>query len=582
MEIKNLNLRKYKEEIVFIPLGGSNEIGLNCNLYQYGGKWIIVDCGIGFVKELPGIDIMVPDTTFFKKFKKDILGIFLTHIHEDHLGAIQYIWKELRAPIFASKFTKCFLYEKLKEYDFYNEVEINEMNEGDNVKLGPFEVESLNLTHSTPEMNAFIIKTPKGNILHTGDWKFDPNPVVGQKSNIKRLKQLGSRKEILATVCDSTNIFSEREKNSEGELYNSLYSIVKDKKGIVVFTTFASNVGRIKTIAQIAKKTKRKVVVIGSSLFRLIRVAKEVGFLEENFEFLSEEELKDYKKRNLIIISTGCQGEWHAGTEKLATNSLKNVHLRDGDCVIFSSSVIPGNEKDLISLYNKFAENDVEVITEKDDFVHVSGHYTLNDLKAFYSYVKPKIAIAVHGEAMHLLEHQKVAKSCGIKNTVKSTDGMILKISKEKTEKIGQIDIKPSFVDGKRILSLGDEVIKTRKKMEDVGAVFVDLLITERYRLLQNPVVSAPGGYDFAKDKVTKEILLEDIITTYNNCIKQINDIRQNNKKRFTTEAEKQHFIDQKLRTAINSLYDNDIGKKPYIEIFFTKIKQKSGTAGVK
>ena len=572
MEIKNLNLKKYKNDLLFIPLGGSNEIGLNCNLYHYAGKWIMVDCGIGFTKMIPGIDLLVPDLSVIKKIRNDILGLFITHIHEDHIGAVQYIWPELAIPIYTSRFTKIFLQEKLKEYDYYNNVEIIEVNEGDKVKLDPFDIEFVGLTHSTPEMNALIIKTEKGNILHSGDWKFDENPVVGQRSDIKRLKQMGINKEILATVCESTNIFNNVEQKSESELFNSFYNITKKRSGLLVFTTFASNIGRVKIIMDLAKKLKRKVVLIGSSLYRLVKVAKNVGYLQDKYEFLPEDEIKNYKKRNLLLIATGCQGNINAGIDKLASGNYKHINLGEDDCVIFSSKVIPGNEKDLILIYNKLAEKDVEVITEKNDFVHVSGHYCLDDLKKFYSYVKPKIAIAVHGEPTHILEHQKVARLCGIKNIAKSKNGTILRINEDKVEKIGQISIQTMVVDGIRLLSTKSEIIKTRTKLEEVGVFFINMIISSKYKIIQKPIISAPGGFDFNEDVAAKEILIEDIVDSYNNAIKQINESRKSNRNKFLTDSEKENFLSQKIRAAVNKFYDIEIGKKPYIEVFFTKI----------
>lgn len=572
MEIKNFNLKKYKNDILFIPLGGSGEIGINCNLYHYDGKWIIVDCGIGFIKTVPGVDITVPDVSILRQLKKDILGIFITHIHEDHLGAIQYIWQELQFPIYASRFTKLFLQEKLKEYDFYNQVEINELNENDKLKLSPFEVEFVGLTHSAPEMNAIIIKTEKGNILHSGDWKFDNNPVVGNKSDKKRLKQLGNKNEILASVCESTNIFNTKESQSESELFASFYEIIKQKTGVVVFTTFASNISRIKTIMDVAKKTKRKVALIGSSLYRLIKVSRNVGYLDDKYEVLEENEIKNCKKNNLIVIATGCQGNLNAGIDKLANDSYRYMQLCEGDTVIFSSKIIPGNEKEILSLYNKFADKNVDVITEKNNFVHVSGHYSVNDLKEFYGYVKPKIAITVHGEPMHLLEHQKIAKSCGIKYVAKSKNGTILRITEDKVEKIGQLDIQSLVVDGKRLLSVKSEILKTRKKMEEAGIVFVNLLVNNKYKIINEPIIATPGGYDLENDKAIKEILTEDIENSYNEAIRQIDENKKNNKNKFKTEIEKENFLFQRVRTSINKIYYNDLGKKPVIKLILTKI----------
>lgn len=572
MDIKNLNFKKYKNDLLFIPLGGSNEIGLNCNLYHYSGKWIMVDCGIGFTKMVPGVDLLIPDLSIIDKIKSDLLGIFITHIHEDHIGAVQYIWPEINVPIYTSRFTKIFLQEKLKEYDYYNNVEIIEINESDKIDIGPFKIEFVGLTHSTPEMNAIIIKTTKGNILHSGDWKFDEKPIIGQKSDIKRLKRMGTKGEILASVCESTNIFNDTKQKSESELFDSFYSITKNKTGLLIFTTFASNIGRIKTIVDVAKKLKRKVVLIGSSLHRLVKIAKNVGYLNDKYGFLPDDEIKNYKKRNLLFIATGCQGNQNAGIDKLANNAYKHVTLGEGDCVIFSSKVIPGNEKDLIALYNKLAEKDVEVITEKNNFVHVSGHYCVDDLKKFYNYVKPKIAIAVHGEPTHILEHQKVAKSCGIKNIAKSKNGVILKISENKVEKIGQIAVQTMVLDGRRLLSTKSEIIKTRNKLVDVGVVFVNMIINLKYKILQSPVISAPGGFDLNSDLASKEILIEDIVDSYNEAIRQINDSRRDNKNKFLTNIEKENFLSQKIRTAVNKFYNVDIGKKPYIEVFFTKI----------
>lgn len=572
MDIKNLNLKKYRDNLLFIPLGGSNEIGLNCNLYHYHGKWIMVDCGIGFTKAVPGVDLMVPDISLLQKFKNNLLGVFITHIHEDHLGAIQYLWPSIKSPIYASRFAKIFLQEKLREYEFKDEVKINEIKAGDNIKLDPFEIEFIGLTHSTPEMNALLIKTERGNILHSGDWKFDNNPVIGEKSDIKRLKKLGSRHEVLATVCESTNIFNDSESRSESELLGSFLSLTKNKNGLLVFTTFASNVSRIKTIIALAKKLKRKIVIVGSALNRLMSVAKRAGYIEDTSDFIAETEIKKYKKQNLILIATGCQGNINAAIDKLANDAYRYVKLSEGDCVIFSSKVIPGNEKDLLLLYNRLAEKDVEAITEKSDFVHVSGHYTLDDLKKFYGYVKPKIAIAVHGEPVQLMEHQKVARACGIRNIAKTKNGVILKIGENGVEKVGQIGLQNMLLDGQRLLSAKSGIIGARIRLQEVGCIFINMIISSKYKIVQNPVISAPGGYDFSADGGLKNILQEDIVQTYNAAVQQINETRKTNKNKFLTNPDRENFIGQKIRAAVNKFYLNDVGKKPLIEIFFTKI----------
>lgn len=578
MDIRSL--KKYKNELLFIPLGGSNEIGLNCNLYQYDGKWLMVDCGIGFAKTIPGVSLMVPDISILKRIKDNLVGIIITHIHEDHLGAIQYVWDNLRCPIYTSRFTKLFLLEKLKETDFYNEIEVIEVNDGDRFNVGPFDIELIGLTHSAPDMNAVLIKTEKGNILHTGDWKFDDNPVVGEKSDIKRLKQLGARNEVLATVCDSTNIFVEGDSQSESELYKNIYDIVKEKNGLVVCAMFASNVSRLKTVVDVAKKTKREVVLLGSSLYRMAKVAKEIGYLDESINFLSEEDVKNRKSKNLLVIATGCQGEMRAGIDKLANNMSKYIKLAKDDTVIFSSSIIPGNEKDIILVCNKFAEMDVEVINERNAFIHVSGHYSRNDLIKLYNYVKPKIAIAVHGEQVHLKEHQKVAKQCKIKEAIKTKNGLILKFNGKKAEKIGELSVETIAVDGRRLLSVKDEIFKHRKKMEECGAIFVNLITDNKYKLLADPAISTPGVYNLENDRSMQEILKEDIVKSFNKSLRTINSIVNNNgnkiRKRYETSDEKERLITQQIKTYLYKICDFDIGKRPDVLINFTKINNKN------
>jgi ribonuclease J len=576
MDMRSLNLEKYRKDILFVPIGGSNEVGLNCNLYHYAGKWLIVDCGIGFTKTVPGVDILVPDVAFIRKFKKDILALFITHIHEDHIGAVQYLWPEIEVPVFASKFTGAFLREKLREYKYGGKVPINEINNGDVVTLAPFKVEFVSLAHSSPEMNALVIRTEGGNILHSGDWKFDPSPSEEQRTSIKILKQLGNKKELLAVTCESTNIFNDLSSKAESELFDSFSDILKDRNGLVIFTTFASNIYRIKTICDVAKKMKRKVVLVGSSLIRLIKVARNTGYLEDEYEFLSEKDIRNFRKQDIVIIATGCQGNINAGVDRLANGVYKYANAGEGDCVVFSSRVIPGNERELSVLYNKFTNMDVEVITEKTDFVHVSGHYCLDDLKKLYEYTRPKIAIAVHGEPMHLLEHQRVARNCSVDIVAKVKNGIILRITTDGVEKVGQLDLQTIVVDGKRLLSMRSEIIKTRNKIVSVGVIFVNIIVNQKYRILQNPILSAPGGYDFANDKVSKEIFIEDIVDAYNESIIQINETKRSSRSKFLLDPEKEAFISQKIRAAIYKIYETEIGKKPVIEIFFTKIAQTS------
>ncbi|MFM8186373.1 MAG: ribonuclease J, partial [Alphaproteobacteria bacterium] len=305
----DLNLKKHREDLIFLPLGGANEIGMNLNLYHLDGKWIMIDCGVGFAYNIPGVDMMTPDITFIKQNRHNLLAIILTHIHEDHMGAVQYLWRELEVPVYATQFGANFLKSKLSEYKLDKVVPINIIDDSKPLKLHPFEIEFIGLTHSVPEMKALLIKTSKGNVLHTGDWKFDYTPVVGEISEIEKIKKYGDLGEIDVLVCDSTNAINEGHSKSEGDLHNSLKSLIANRSGYVGVTTFASNIARIHTIATIAKEVGRKVVLVGFSLHRLLDVAKKSGYLLDDFEFISDREIKFYDKREILIISTGCQGE---------------------------------------------------------------------------------------------------------------------------------------------------------------------------------------------------------------------------------------------------------------------------------
>jgi len=577
----NINLKKFKKELLFLPLGGSGEIGLNCNLYHYEGKWIMVDCGIGFTKEIPGVDVIVPDISFIKKYKKDLLGIIITHIHEDHLGAIQHLWQELEAPIYTSHFTATFLKEKLRRTDFLDKVVIREIKEGDKIKLKPFNLEFIGLTHSTVEMNAILIGTKAGNILHTGDWKLDMNPVAGKKSNVARLQELGKNKEILATICDSTNIFSEGDSKSESDLLQSFINIISKEKGAVVCATFASNISRVKTLVKAAKACGRKTCLVGSSLLRIAKVGKETGYLSNGIKFVSDKELKKYKKSEIFILATGCQGENLAALNKIANNAHPKIKLSKKDTVIFSSKMIPGNEKSIMKLYNKLAEKDVKIISEANAFVHVSGHYARNDLVKLYKYTKPQVAIATHGEAMHLAEHKRLAEKCGIQKVLKAQNGGIMLINKESPRIIDIIELTNVAVDGKRLIETSNNVIKERKKILNAGIIFINMIIDKDYKLLRKPTVVATGAYDLNKDKIMKEIFEEDISKAYKKAIKELDIIiskkekDRDGKKKFSKDEDKQQFIGQIIKAKVNKICLDDMGKKPVLRVEFAITKCK-------
>jgi ribonuclease J len=333
----DLNLKKHHSDLLFLPLGGASEIGMNVNLYHLDGKWLMIDCGVGFAYNIPGVDMMTADISFIKQYRQNLVGIVLTHIHEDHMGAVQYLWEELRAPVYATNFGANFLKTKLEEYKLDRVVPIHIIDEKKPLNLHPFKIEFIGLTHSVPEMKALMIRTHQGNVLHTGDWKFDPDPVVGEVSEKEKIRALGDLGEIDAVVCDSTNALSPGHSRSEGELYDSLKSLVLGRESLVGVTTFASNIARIHTIARVARDCGRKIVLAGFSLHRLHEVGKKSGFFTENFEFISDREIKFFNKKEILVISTGCQGEPMAATRKIATDMHPTIRFTRGDLMIFSS-----------------------------------------------------------------------------------------------------------------------------------------------------------------------------------------------------------------------------------------------------
>ena len=564
-----IDLKRYKKNILFLPLGGSGEIGLNCNLYHYNGKWIIIDIGIGFVNDIPGVDVVVPDITFIKKHKKDFLAIILTHIHDDHIGAIQYLWEELELPIYATKFTALFLKERLFEYDFYDRVKIIEINENETLKLKPFELEFINLTHSTLEMVGILIKTEKGNIFHTGDWKFELKPILGSISNKKRLKELGNKNKILAVTCESTNVFKNEKCKTETDLLLSLKEIIKkNNKGLIVCSLFASNISRIISIALAGKSAKRKIGVIGRSIYRILKVAKEMNYIPKGVEFVLEEDFKKYNKKELLIISTGCQGEKTSSLSKLASGTYKYISLSENDTVIFSSSVIPGNEKNIYKIYNKLSEKDVKIITNENHFVHLSGHYTKPDLIEMYKLIKPKIVIATHGEEMHLSEHKRIANDIGIKNVIKAKNGNLIKIDTDnfyKNEVLTQIKITNSAIDGKRIVPINSNIINERQKIADAGIIFIILFIDKNYKLIKSPSITTVGNYNLFQEKNIKEIFEKDIIKSYNEAIYTI--INDNNIEKYNTDEKKQLFLNKEIHKTVNKIFQSNMGKKAFFII---------------
>lgn len=500
-----INFKKLQKELIFIPLGGSGEIGMNLNLYHYNGKWIIVDLGLGFAEpDLPGVDIIVPNINFIiKEIKKDILGIVLTHAHEDHIGAIQYLWSEIECPIYATKFTFLIVKSKCKEYGLTKKMKFVETVSNKSFQLNDFKITLVPITHSIPEMNGLVIETDKGKIFHTGDWKFDNEPIVGEATNEKTLSDIG-KSGILALVGDSTNIFHKKHSGSEGELGRNLEKLLCDyPNNMIVVTTFASNIARLLSLVNAAKKAKRKIILQGRSLWKMYTAAKEAGYLQESIIY-DEKHFKKFKRDEIVVICTGCQGEALAVTNKIANQTHPQIALKENDVVIFSSKIIPGNEKRIYNLFNKLAEMNVNVLSEANEFVHVSGHPSAIEVKKMFELIKPQVAIPVHGEAIHINEHCRVAKKSGVKHTISVRNGDVVVIDPNETKKIGKVEAGHYIIDGNLILNSESIIINNRKTLGNNGALFVSLIINKVKKSISQIFISAPGVLE---DDLDQDIL---------------------------------------------------------------------------
>jgi ribonuclease J len=403
------------DELVFLPLGGSNEIGMNFNLYGYGPphdrKWIIVDLGVTFGDQTtPGVEIILPDPTFIEERAKDILGIVLTHAHEDHIGAVGWLWPRLRAPLYATPFTAFLLREKLREKGLLERARITEIPLNGGVSLGPFELTLLTLTHSIPEPNGVAIRTPLGTVLHTGDWKIDPDPLTGPVTDEAAIRALGDEG-VLAMVCDSTNVFVDGEAGSEADVRRTLNALIGQLKGKVAAACFASNVARMDTIIRAGEAAGRTVCLVGRSMIRMAAAARSVGLLEGVGPFVSDIEAARFPDDRILYLCTGSQGEVRAALARIAAGTHPHVKLGKGDSCVFSSRIIPGNEIPIRNMQNKLADLGVRLYTERDHpGIHVSGHPCRDELKRMYQWARPHIAVPTHGERRHLLEHAALAK----------------------------------------------------------------------------------------------------------------------------------------------------------------------------
>ncbi len=551
-----------KEELLFCPLGGSGEIGMNMNLFSYGKpeaqKWIIVDIGVTFADDsIPGIDLIYPDPGFIINKKKDLLGIVLTHAHEDHIGAIAHIWPKLKCKMYATPFTAVLIKEKFKEkkIDIGKNLKIVDLN--GNIKLGPFKIEFITLTHSILEPNGLLIETPAGIVLHTGDWKVDPNPLIGNKIDQTKLKEIGN-KGVLAMICDSTNVLSHGRAGSEADVRTNLLKLMSNLKKRIIVTSFASNVARMETIFYCAEKTKRQISLVGRSMHRIYKAAKQCGYLKNVISPIDAREAKKISREKIVYLCTGSQGEPMGAMMRIINYTHPDVFIEKEDTVIFSSKIIPGNEKKLYKLHNQLVKNQIDVISEETDFVHVSGHPNREDLRDMYDWVKPKSVIPVHGEHRHMAEHISFAKEMQVPYPVQVENGDIVRLFPgQKPEVFDKAPVGRLYVDGIISVNEDSQSIRERKNLANNGYLEVTILINGKGKLFKKPLVSFKGlpieeAQDFFYDL---EDEIENISRTFS----------LNNKKQESNLIEA-------LKISCRKIVKEKTGKKPYTNINLVRI----------
>ncbi len=485
------------DELLFVPLGGLGEIGMNLALYGFGRKgatkWLMVDCGIGFAgPELAGVDLVVPDTSFIERMPQDLVGLVVTHAHEDHIGAILDLWPRFGCKVYATRFAATLLEAKRVGEPNAPDVPVTIVAQGARLELAPFDVELVAVAHSIPESCALAIRTPLGTVIHSGDWKIDPDPGLGKETDAKRLAEIGAEG-VLALVSDSTNILREGFSPSEGEVGRTLQKLVAEAPGLVVVTTFASNVARMRAVATAAAAAGRVVVAVGRSMERIASVARECGYLDGIDEFRSADALAHNDRDKMLVLATGSQGESRAAIARLSEGEHPLLTLARGDLVIFSSRTIPGNERDVGRIINNFIRAGVSVITDRTALVHASGHPRRGEVAEYYSWTKPRIVVPAHGEELHLAEHAAFAKGIGIEHVVKARNGTIVKLAPGQPGVVAEVQSGRFCKDGTALLPATDESLRVRKRLAESGIVTIALAVTAKGELAGVPDVMTAG-----------------------------------------------------------------------------------------
>lgn len=550
------------DDLLFLPLGGAGEIGMNLNLYAYAGKWLMVDLGVTFGDpRAPGVELVMPDPSFIVERRADLLGIVLTHAHEDHLGAVPYLWPRLKCPVYATAFAASILRRKLEDVGLAGRVPITEVAPGRPFKIGPFEVELIYITHSIPEPNALALRTPAGTVLHTGDWKIDPSPMLGPLTDEAALRRAGDEG-VLALVGDSTNAMVPGESGSEADVRAALSELIGRCRNRVAVGCFSSNIARIESIAIAAARHDRHVGLVGRSLWRMCEAARENGYLRDAPLLLDEDEASYIPRDRIVVVCTGSQGEPRSALARIARDEHPHIGLERGDTVIFSSRVIPGNEVAIGHLHNGLVRLGVEVITldnapaDLPGPIHVSGHPAQDELTRMYQWIRPRIAIPVHGEARHMQAHADLARLCQVPHAIVPANGTLIRLSPEGPQVIDHVPSGRLALDGGRLVPIEGAIFRGRTSVLWNGVLVATLVVDRKGRLVGEPQISAPGLIDPDADQDIRD----EISAAISEALARL------------SKASDDEAIEKAARRAIRRVVKSQRGKKPATDIHLVRV----------
>jgi ribonuclease J len=553
------------DEIVFLPIGGAGEIGMNVYLYGQGPaddrRWLMVDCGMTFPgAHEPGVDVILPDLTFIRGERKSLDGILITHAHEDHIGALIECWPQLEVPVYCTPFAAGMLRAKLKEFGARKAPDVREVALGSRFNIGSFDVELVSMAHSIPETSAVAIRTSHGIVLHSADWKLDPDPYVGEPTDQAKLEALG-KEGVTALICDSTNAMRAGVSPSEGEIAATIADVIKSAGRRVVVTLFSSNVARIKAVYDAANAAGRKFVVAGRALHRVIAVAIDAGYLPDDFEYLDQDAAKRIPASEIVLLVTGSQGETRAALARVADDSHPAISLDRGDLVIYSSRTIPGNERTVLRVQNSLAEMGVEILTDSDAKVHVTGHPRRDELTTLYGWVKPKYLVPMHGEPRHLLEHAKLAKAHGINAIARVRNGMAVRLAPNPGDIVDEVPVGRVYRDGKLMIPEGEGSVRERRKLSQFGVIFVAITVDRGGNVVAPPDAALDGiPFEAADGTSFEDIVLDAIDNTLDNVTP---------KKRRDPDG-----LAETVRRTVRSAVEQAWGKRPIVKVIVSQTER--------